>query len=66
MPLISYRCLPGHGVANAAALERHGLATWPRTPAELAPALRAALRAVVPPRVFRPDAADLIMRSVTR
>jgi len=66
VPVISYRCLPGHGVANAAALERLGLATWPRTVDELGPALRAALRAVVPPRVFRPDAADLILRSVSR
>ena len=66
VPLISYRCLPGHGVANAAALERLGLATWPRTVDELGAALRAALGAVVPPRVFRPDAADLIRQSVTR
>lgn len=42
VPVVSYRCLPGHGVANAAALERLGLATWPRTVAELGPALRAA------------------------
>jgi UDP-N-acetylglucosamine:LPS N-acetylglucosamine transferase len=45
IPLISYRCLPGHGVANAAALERLGLSAWPRTPAELPPALAAALAA---------------------
>lgn len=42
VPLISYRCLPGHGVANAAVLERIGLAAWPRTPAGLAAALAAA------------------------
>jgi UDP-N-acetylglucosamine:LPS N-acetylglucosamine transferase len=65
VPVISYRCLPGHGVANAAVLERLGLATWPRRPAQLAPAVRAALRAVASPRVFAPDAADLILRSVT-
>jgi UDP-N-acetylglucosamine:LPS N-acetylglucosamine transferase len=45
IPLISYRCLPGHGVANAAALERLGLSAWPRTSDELAPALAGATRA---------------------
>jgi UDP-N-acetylglucosamine:LPS N-acetylglucosamine transferase len=42
IPLISYRCLPGHGAANAAALERLGLSAWPHTPAELPAALAAA------------------------
>jgi UDP-N-acetylglucosamine:LPS N-acetylglucosamine transferase len=42
IPLVSYRCLPGHGVANAAVLERLGLSAWPRTPGELGPALAAA------------------------
>lgn len=42
-PVISYRCLPGHGVANAAVLERTGLSAWPRSPAELSAALAAAL-----------------------
>jgi UDP-N-acetylglucosamine:LPS N-acetylglucosamine transferase len=41
VPLISYRCLPGHGVANAAVLERIGLAAWPRTQADLEVALAA-------------------------
>jgi UDP-N-acetylglucosamine:LPS N-acetylglucosamine transferase len=41
--LISYRCLPGHGVANAAVLKRLGLSAWPRTLAELSRALTAAL-----------------------
>jgi UDP-N-acetylglucosamine:LPS N-acetylglucosamine transferase len=45
IPLISYRCLPGHGTANAAALERLGLSAWPRTPAHLPAALAAASRA---------------------
>ncbi len=39
VPLVSYRCLPGHGVANAAALQRLGLAPWPRTSKELSAAL---------------------------
>jgi UDP-N-acetylglucosamine:LPS N-acetylglucosamine transferase len=64
VPLISYRCLPGHGVANAAALERLGLATWPRTIAELSPALRAALRTTATPRTAAPETFDRILQSV--
>jgi UDP-N-acetylglucosamine:LPS N-acetylglucosamine transferase len=65
VPLVSYRCLPGHGVANAAVLERLGLAAWPRTPGELAPALRAATRqrsvAGFAALAAAPEAADLIL-----
>jgi UDP-N-acetylglucosamine:LPS N-acetylglucosamine transferase len=43
VPVVSYRCLPGHGVTNAAALDEAGLAVWIRDHAALAPALRAAL-----------------------
>jgi hypothetical protein len=43
LPVISYRCLPGHGVANAAALQADGLAPWPRSAVELAAALHDAL-----------------------
>ncbi|MFI5895007.1 glycosyltransferase [Actinoplanes sp. NPDC051513] len=64
VPLISYRCLPGHGVANAAALERLALATWPRTVAELGLALRSALRTATLPRAAAPEATTLILRSV--
>jgi len=39
VPVISYRCLPGHGVANAAALQADGWAPWPRNAVELAAAL---------------------------
>jgi UDP-N-acetylglucosamine:LPS N-acetylglucosamine transferase len=35
VPVVSYRCLPGHGTANAAALEVAGLVPWARSPAEL-------------------------------
>ena len=72
VPVISYRCLPGHGVANAAALERLGLAAWPRNLDELGPALRVALRTVAgSPTVIRlrstaPEATEFILRSVTR
>jgi UDP-N-acetylglucosamine:LPS N-acetylglucosamine transferase len=44
IPVVSYRCLPGHGSANAAVLQRLGLAVWPRTPAELTAVLAAVPR----------------------
>jgi UDP-N-acetylglucosamine:LPS N-acetylglucosamine transferase len=43
VPVLSYRCLPGHGTTNADALDRAGLARWVRQPADLAPALKVAL-----------------------
>ncbi len=43
LPAVSYRCIPGHGRANAAVLEAARLAPWARTDEELAPALRTAL-----------------------
>ncbi|MDH6113956.1 UDP-N-acetylglucosamine:LPS N-acetylglucosamine transferase [Kitasatospora sp. MAP12-15] len=43
VPVVSYRCLPGHGVTNAAALDDAGLAVWIREPSRLEPALTAAL-----------------------
>jgi UDP-N-acetylglucosamine:LPS N-acetylglucosamine transferase len=48
VPVVSYRCLPGHGIANAAALAQAGLAPWPRTRPELAHALKAALAGEAP------------------
>ena len=36
VPVLSYRCLPGHGTTNAEALEAAGLASWARHPGELA------------------------------
>ncbi|MER5528105.1 glycosyltransferase [Streptomyces sp. NPDC002677] len=35
LPVVSYRCIPGHGHTNAAALEEAGLAAWIRDPAVL-------------------------------
>jgi UDP-N-acetylglucosamine:LPS N-acetylglucosamine transferase len=43
VPVVSYRCLPGHGVTNAEALDASGLAPWIRTREQLAPMLRTAL-----------------------
>ena len=34
-PVVSYRCLPGHGETNAVALSHAGLAPWARSPADL-------------------------------
>ncbi|MCP2167610.1 glycosyltransferase [Goodfellowiella coeruleoviolacea] len=42
VPVITYRCLPGHGRANAAVLDRTGLVRWVRTPSTLAHALTSA------------------------
>lgn len=43
VPLISYRCLPGHGEENARALQSEGVAPWPQTPSALATAIADAL-----------------------
>ncbi|MFG3297110.1 UDP-N-acetylglucosamine--N-acetylglucosamine transferase, partial [Streptomyces sp. NPDC048179] len=39
LPVASYRCIPGHGQTNAAALDEAGLAAWIRDPADLGPVL---------------------------
>jgi UDP-N-acetylglucosamine:LPS N-acetylglucosamine transferase len=41
IPLIAYRPLPGHGVANAAAFQQAGLAPWARCVEELSDLLLA-------------------------
>lgn len=43
VPMITYRPIPGHGLANAAALQDAGLAPWVRDRRELAAALRLAM-----------------------
>ena len=43
VPVLTYRCLPGHGSANAQALAEAGWAPWIRTPAALPTALKLAL-----------------------
>ncbi|MGW1028213.1 MGDG synthase family glycosyltransferase [Streptomyces sp. NPDC002577] len=35
LPVASYRCIPGHGLTNAAALDEAGVAVWIRAPADL-------------------------------
>jgi UDP-N-acetylglucosamine:LPS N-acetylglucosamine transferase len=39
LPAVSYRCIPGHGQTNAAALDQAGLAPWIQDPADLKPVL---------------------------
>ncbi|MGW3738397.1 MGDG synthase family glycosyltransferase [Streptomyces sp. NPDC005148] len=39
LPVVSYRCIPGHGQTNAAALREAGLAAWIREPGHLSPVL---------------------------
>jgi processive 1,2-diacylglycerol beta-glucosyltransferase len=45
LPAITYRPIPGHGRANAAILDRGGLAPWARSAPELATALHEQVRA---------------------
>ncbi|MGI5459945.1 glycosyltransferase [Streptomyces sp. CA-249302] len=35
LPVLSYRCIPGHGLTNSAALDEAGVAAWTQDPAEL-------------------------------
>jgi len=50
LPVISYRCLPGHGTTNAHALAAAGWAPWVRHPADLPAALQTALHTALAPR----------------
>jgi UDP-N-acetylglucosamine:LPS N-acetylglucosamine transferase len=43
VPVVSYRCLPGHGRSNVDALDKAGWAMWIRTPEELPLGLRVAM-----------------------
>ncbi|MGW4674400.1 glycosyltransferase [Streptomyces sp. NPDC004324] len=40
LPVASYRCIPGHGLTNAAALDEAGAAVWIRDPDRLEDVLR--------------------------
>ena len=78
VPVITYRCLVGHGRMNAEALDRSGWAPWVTEPADLPEALHRALYAdarVTPftaadpvetaIRVVAPDAEDAAVRLET-
>ena len=55
VPQVSYRCIPGHGETNAAALEQAGQVAWARTPDELPRVLGEALA--------RPRVRDTVRKS---
>jgi UDP-N-acetylglucosamine:LPS N-acetylglucosamine transferase len=63
VPVLSYRCLPGHGTSNAAALEAAGLARWATDPDALRAALIEALSSPPPavPELVLADPADLLV-----
>jgi UDP-N-acetylglucosamine:LPS N-acetylglucosamine transferase len=63
VPVLSYRCLPGHGTTNAAALESAGLAAWPADPSALRTALAEALHGPPPavPELVLADPTDLLV-----
>jgi UDP-N-acetylglucosamine:LPS N-acetylglucosamine transferase len=42
LPVVTYRCLPGHGRANAGVLDRIGMVPWIRSAGDLAATLAAA------------------------
>lgn len=60
LPAVSYRCIPGHGQANAAVLRDTGLAPWARDAGQLRDALAEQL-AVDRVRVDRDDPVDLVL-----
>ena len=60
VPVLTYRCLPGHGRTNAAALDAEGLVPWIRSRDALAQGLSARRRRdrglASTPRRAEPDA----------
>jgi glycosyltransferase involved in cell wall biosynthesis len=60
VPVVTYRCLPGHGRTNAAALERAGWASWARDTEALPLVLGAALSALAGPALPRLDTGTLV------
>jgi processive 1,2-diacylglycerol beta-glucosyltransferase len=48
LPAVTYRPIPGHGRANAAALDVSGLAAWARSPGDLVTQLEKQLHAAAP------------------
>jgi UDP-N-acetylglucosamine:LPS N-acetylglucosamine transferase len=58
-PVITYRCLPGHGRANARVLDAAGLVRWVREADELADALSEALATTASPDTPHRDSTAL-------
>ncbi len=62
VPVITYRCLAGHGRTNADALDRAGWVPWIREPADLVTALQRALSATARSNPFTgTDVGDAIL-----
>jgi processive 1,2-diacylglycerol beta-glucosyltransferase len=63
LPAVTYRPIPGHGIANSEVLENAGLAPWPKDEAGLVAAIREqALRRCDPSHVVRnPDTAGVVL-----
>lgn len=63
LPAVTYRPIPGHGVANSEVLAEAELAPWPKDEAELVTAIRQqALRRGDPSHVVRtPDTASVVV-----
>ncbi|HET9255024.1 MAG TPA: glycosyltransferase [Pseudonocardiaceae bacterium] len=63
LPAVTYRPIPGHGIANSQVLADAGLAPWPKTDAELIEALqKQAVGRGDPSHVIRhPDTAELVL-----
>ena len=67
VPVLTYRCLPGHGETNAAALDEAGLIPWVRNGADLSEALVQALSVPItgslkrPPCMNGPDVASVLI-----
>jgi UDP-N-acetylglucosamine:LPS N-acetylglucosamine transferase len=66
VPVLSYRCLPGHGMTNADALDRAKLAPWITDPTGLPDALRVALADGPGPEVAALFAAPSAVEAVER
>ncbi|MEO7195467.1 MAG: glycosyltransferase [Pseudonocardiaceae bacterium] len=67
LPAVTYRPIPGHGVANSEVLAEAGLAPWPRDEAELVAAIKQqAQHRGDPSHVVRnPDTASVVMSLLT-
>jgi UDP-N-acetylglucosamine:LPS N-acetylglucosamine transferase len=65
LPSVTYRPIPGHGRANAAVLERAGLAPWARDAADLAVLLHREAARQRTPAAF-PDPAALVLAAARR
>ncbi|MBV8996436.1 MAG: glycosyltransferase [Pseudonocardiales bacterium] len=64
LPAVTYRPIPGHGIANSQVLADAGLAPWPKDDAELVEAIRKQTVDRSDPRhvVLSPDTTALVLR----